>query len=354
MRILEQKLRRGLASRGIHGAAAEEILLGITSFAMYGFPESHAASFALLAYASAYLKAHYPTAFLCALLNAWPMGFYHPSTLVSDAQRHGVRVLPIDVQRSSWTNTLEQRHEGDGDPAVRLGLRFVHGLREVSGAAVVRERGPRPYRDLGDLAARSALPRKELAMLARAGALSGIGAGERRQALWQIAALPRAKESLLRGALPPASQFRTPAMSPMEELLADYAATGMTTEPHLLAQLRSGLKARGVLSISRLQSMPAGAEVRVAGAVIVRQRPPAAGGFCFLTLEDETGLGNAIVIPSLYERFRRTLQQNSLLLLRGRVQSQDGVVHLRISAMEPLRLASPGGLRKLLPSHDYH
>lgn len=369
MRVLELKLRRGLASRGIHGAAAEEILLGITSFAMYGFPESHAASFALIAYASAYLKAHYPAAFLCALLNAWPMGFYHPSTLVSDAQRHGVRVLPIDVQHSAWANTLEQRRVGDGDPAVRLGLRFIHGLRATAGAALVRERGASPFRDLGDLAARSALPRKDLAMLARAGALAGLGTGERRQALWQIAALPSAKEPLLREALTHRSDqdsptaagesggpslapgFRTPAMSPIEELLADYAATGLTTEPHLLAQLRPDLDKKGVLSVARLQKAAAGAEVHVAGAVIVRQRPPAAGGFCFLTLEDETGLGNALLTPKIYQRFRRVLQQNSLLLLAGRVQSQDGVVHLRITAMEPLGLASS---TVLPPSHDYH
>lgn len=362
MAAIEARLRRGLAGNGIEGSAADEIILGITSFAMYGFPESHAASFALIAYASAWLKAHYPAAFLCALLNAWPMGFYHPSTLISDAQRHGVEVRPVDIRHSCWRSTLEAGRPGGSEtggaaesggtpPAVRLGLRFVHGLSEKGGASLAREREERAWRDLGDVASRTELSRRELRALARAGALSSIGLGERRKALWQASAVAGPRESLLRGAAPASSEFEPIALSSMEEQLADYASTGVSVRPHLLAELRGGLQQEGILSVAELQQAASGSDVVVAGAVIVRQRPPAAGGFCFLTLEDETGLGNAIVLPDLYESCRRTLHQYPLLRLAGRVQSRDGVVHLRVSSVAPLGPSAEAA--DLPPSHDY-
>ncbi|MDG1400473.1 MAG: error-prone DNA polymerase [Candidatus Binatia bacterium] len=352
MKFLEAKLYRGLAERGIEAGAAEEIVQAITSFAMYGFPESHAASFALIAYASAYLKAHYPAAFLCSLLNCWPMGFYHPSTLISDAQRHGVEVLPVDVLRSSWDSTLE-KGSCRGQPVVRLGLRFIHGLRAEQGVQLVRERERKVYGNLQDLAARSSLAQNELGRLARAGALASLGEGDRRAALWQISALPRPRETLLHGLETSpetaADAFIPPEMTPWEERLTDYAATGVTTEPHLLAELRSELRGKGVLSLSQMLALPDGASVEVAGAVIVRQRPQSAGGFCFLTLEDETGLANAFLVPQIFEQFRRVLQKYPLLILSGFLQKQEGVTHLKVDSLRPV-----GTEEHLPPARNFH
>lgn len=348
MKFLEAKLYRGLADRGIGPKAAEEIVQAITSFAMYGFPESHAASFALIAYASAYLKAHYPAAFLCALLNCWPMGFYHPSTLIADAQRHGVEVHPVDVQHSGWDSILEEGAR-PGQPVVRLGLRFIQGLRAEQGAQLVCERDRQAYGNLQDLAARSSLSRSELGGLARAGALASLGQGDRRAALWQISALPRPRETLLHGAETDTGTFAPPAMTPWEERLTDYAATGVTTQPHLLAELRAELQAKDVLSLAEMLDLPDGTLVTVAGAVIVRQRPQSAGGFCFLTLEDETGLGNAILVPKVFEEFRRVLQRYPLLILRGRLQQQEGVTHLRVASMRPV-----GDAERIPPARNFH
>ena len=348
MKFLEAKLYRGLAAGGIEAAAADEIVQAITSFAMYGFPESHAASFALIAYASAYLKAHYPAAFLCALLNSWPMGFYHPSTLISDAQRHGVEVRAVDVVHSAWESTLE-KSDRTGDPVVRLGLRLIHGLRADPAAQLVRERNQRPYTDLQDLAARSSLARGELDHLARAGALASLGQGSRRAALWQISALPPASETLFEGAETARATFTPPEMTSWEERLSDYAVTGVTTEPHLLAELRAGLAEKGILSLAQMLALPDGDRVEVAGAVIVRQRPESAGGFCFLTLEDETGLANAFLNPKIFERFRRVLQRYPLLLLKGRLQKQEGVTHLRVESIRPV-----GEEEKLPPARNFH
>ena len=349
MKFLEAKLDRGLKARGIEPGAAEEIVQAITSFAMYGFPESHAASFALIAYASAYLKAHYPAAFLCALLNSWPMGFYHPSTLISDAQRHGVEVRPIDVLHSAWESTLETGEARTGEPAVRLGLRLIHGLRAEQGAQLVAERERELYRNLQDLAARSSLARRELEGLARAGALASLGQGSRRGALWQISALPPPRETLFQGADAESPTFVPPEMTSWEERLADYAETGVTTEPHLLAELRAGLTEEGILSLAQMLALPDGMTVEVAGAVIVRQRPESAGGFCFLTLEDETGLANAFLRPKIFAEFRRVLQRYPLLVLRGRLQQQDGVTHLQVDSIRPV-----GAEEKLPPARNFH
>jgi error-prone DNA polymerase len=354
MREIETKLRRGLTEKGILGESAEEIVRGITSFAMYGFPESHAASFALLAYASAYLKAHHPEAFLCALLNAWPMGFYHPATLVKDAQQHGVRVLPIDVERSSWRCTLEEGG-ADGEsprprPSVRLGLRFVRGLREAGGERLLRARRERPFRDVADLAARAGLQRSEMSNLAELGALAGLGrGGSRRSVLWQVIGLPPPEERLFAGREPPDSKADPRAMSPLEETLADYRNSGVTTGPHLLAHLRAELDRRRVLPLSRLAACGDGSRVTTAGLIIVRQRPGAAKGFCFLTLEDETGTGNAVITPSSFERFRAIVHSSAVVVVTGRLEQRDGVTHLRVEQMEPVTVPGPTP-----SSHDFH
>jgi len=347
MRGIEARLRRGMAERGIGGAAQEEIVRGIQSFALYGFPESHSASFALIAYASAYLKAHHPAAFLAGLLNAWPMGFYHPATLVKDAQRHGVEVRPVDVARSEWGCGLE---DTEGKPAVRIGLRYVAGLRAEAGRAIAAERRRAPFASAADLAARVALRQAELDALAELGALAGIdpAAATRRSALWQVAALERDPRSLFAGAPPPPGASPLEEMTPLEETLADYRASGMSTGPHVMSHLRAALRARGVLSAAEVRAAPDGSRVRIAGHVIVRQRPGSAKGFCFLTLEDETGTANAVLTPREFQRFRAALHAGPILEIAGPVQNVENVVHVRVRELRPLPLADA-----LPASHDY-
>jgi error-prone DNA polymerase len=340
MQAIEQRLRDGMARNGIIGKTAEEIVHAITSFALYGFPESHAASFALIAYASAYLKVHHAAAFLCAMLNCYPLGFYHPATLVKDAQRHGVEVRSIDVARSDWSSTIE-------DGAVRLGLRYVHGLREEAGRRIEVERRRAPFASLADFVPRTELRRAELETLAHAGALAGLGL-DRRDALWQLARIDTRPQSLLHrvsGAEPSALQ----AMEPLEETVADYAGTGMTVGPHLLAHLREELTGRGVRSAAELRQARSGSRVKIAGHVIVRQRPGTAKGLLFLTLEDETGTANAVVMPDVFEKHRVLLHTSPILLVEGPIQSVDGVIHVRGQRFEAILLQASAP-----PSHDFH
>jgi len=298
---------------------------------------SHAASFALIAYASAYLKAHHPAAFACALLNAWPMGFYHPATVVKDAQRHGVPMRPIDVTRSAWKCTLE-------DGALRLGLRYIQGLRAEAAERLV---AARPLGSVAEAAQRAELTRSELETLAHAGAFAALGL-TRREALWQAAAVERDPASLLARACPQAAGAPLPPMTPCEETAADYAATRLTAGPHVMAHLRSRLAADGVLAARALEQVPHGARVRVAGHIIVRQRPGTAKGMCFLTLEDETGTANAVVTPPLYERARVVLNTSPLLEVEGRLERVDGVTHVRAARFR--RVEAPAEVPE---SHDY-
>jgi error-prone DNA polymerase len=335
MRSVIERLHEGMSARGIEPSAQEEIAKQIRSFALYGFPESHAASFALLAYASAYIRAHHPACFLTAMLNCYPLGFYSPATLVQDAQHHGVVVRSIDVQHSGWTCTIEP------DGAVRVGLRYVNGLREAAGRRIA---AAAPYTSIAALAERAALRRDELEQLAEVGACASLGT-TRREALWQVAAL--------RGELLAQAVSATP--SPLEELsafeatLADYRGTGLTTELHLMGHLRSSLCARGILSARALAQVPNGRWVRVAGMVIVRQRPGSAKGFIFLTLEDETGMSNVIVIPKCFARYRSVLLSAGILLVEGPLQNQEGVIHVRGQRFEKLGL----GADAVPPSHDF-
>jgi len=337
MASIETRLRTGMAARGIHGRTQDEVVRGISSFALYGFPESHAASFALIAYASAYLKAHHPAAFVCALLNCWPMGFYHPATLVKDAERHGVRFCPIDVTCSDWKCTIEQG-------AVRLGLRYVVGLRREVAERLVHTR---PLASIADVAQRGGLRRDELDTLAHAGAFAAFGL-TRRAAAWQAAAVERDRESLLARLGPPAPTGPLPEMRPDEETLADYETTGLTTGPHVLAHLRPALAARGVLPTAELRGAGNGSVVHTAGHVIVRQRPGTAKGMCFLTLEDETGMANAFLTPPLYEHFRVLLNTSALLVVSGTLEDREGVVHVRVRTLE--RIDLPAALPE---GHDY-
>jgi hypothetical protein len=303
---------------------------------------SHSSSFALLAYASAYLKAHHGPAFYAALLNNQPMGFYHASTVVNDARRHGVRVLPIDVTRSDWPCTLERR---DGGWAVRLGLRYVKGLRERAGRALVDARAERPFTSTRDLAARAGLVRDELETLASIGALAPLG-GTRRTNLWNAAAADLGP--LFAGAPDDATVSPLREMTHTERLVADYGGTGVTLGRHPMALRRAALAGRGVRRAAELPAGRDGERVRVAGSVIVRQRPGTAKGFVFLSLEDETGIANVIVTPRLFTRARGTLVTEPFLLVEGILQIQDDVVSVRARRVEPL-----ARLAHAVPSHDF-
>jgi error-prone DNA polymerase len=342
MREVEVKLRAGMARQGISGAAAEAIIHSITAFALYGFPESHAASFALLAYASAYLKAHHPAAFYAALLNNQPMGFYDPATIIGDAGRHGQGIRPADVNFSGWLCAIEP------DGVVRLGLRYVRGLREEAGLRLESERRRRPFASVEDVVKRGELRRDELAQLARVGALASLEP-ERRAALWEAERAGRPTGALYEDL--PASREPSPLrpMTAEERLLADYDGTGLTLGPHPMAFRRGPLGRMGVSRAADLAAFRHGAWVKVAGAVVVRQRPGTAKGFVFLNLEDETGLINVIVRPALFHRHRLALVNEPFLLIEGTLQRQDNVTSVRAERLAPLRhrLAS-------VPSHDFH
>jgi error-prone DNA polymerase len=342
MAEVDVKLREGMARQGISGPAADQIVHQVTSFALYGFPESHSSSFALLAYASAYLKAHHGPAFYAALLNNQPMGFYHAATVVNDARRHDVRVLPVDITRSDWACTLE-RH--DAAWVVRLGLRYVKGLRERAGRAIVAARAERAFASARDLAARAELAADEMQTLAAIGALAPLG-GSRRANLWAVAETDAGP--LFAGA--PRADGVSPLreMTATERLVADYAGTGVTLGPHPMALRRAELARQGVTRALDLPALEDGRRVRVAGSVIVRQRPGTAKGFVFLSLEDETGIANVIVTPQLFARQRLPLVAEPFLLVEGILQKQDGVVSIRAGRAEPLpRLAH------VVPSHDF-
>ncbi|MGB6552741.1 MAG: hypothetical protein WBE78_04560, partial [Candidatus Binataceae bacterium] len=467
MEKIEARLRSGMARNGITGKLADEIALSITSFALYGFPESHAASFALIAYASAYLKYYHPAAFFAAILNCWPMGFYHPSVLVKDAQRGGLTVLPIDATRSDWKCTIEralpesrearteqpspagrgsraqrvgegewpiaQDHsspspesraarteipspagrgrraqrvgegaalrdqglgrsdavnarisdkpefkalhqnfnraplrsalnkvphltspiqgEGSGHSAplhLRMGLRYVTGLREETGRRAELERARRPFDSIADFTARVGPNRRELDALAYAGAFAAFGL-TRRDAMWNAAAVERDPSSLLTRARPKAVKAPLPEMAPLEQTLADYAATSLTTGPHPMSYLREGLDAQRVLSAAKLQNLRHGSIVKTAGVVIVRQRPGTAKGFLFITLEDETGISNLIVTPNLFQANRLLLISAKILHAEGVLQRVDGVTAIRAHKFAEIKL--PGATP---PSHDFH
>ncbi len=418
MKEIETKLRSGMTRNSITGEAQEQIVQSITSFALYGFPESHAASFALLAYASAWLKCHYPAAFTAALLNNQPMGFYHPATLVKDAQRHGVRVLPVDVMRSEWKCTLEHDLsfrasprgaaaaddpsasqgtpiviEGAADArdsstrpqslrslglarndrlALRLGFCYVKGLRQEAAEALLGERGRAPFASVDELARRvPELHKDELVTLAKIGALNTVSGfsflvsreainekpetrnekpfPHRRDALWQVERAARPAGPLL--AEIPAPDLPSP-LAPMtheERLMADFTGTGLTVGPHPMAFRRAQMNAMGVARAADLPHLAAGKHLRIAGCVIARQRPGTARGFLFLSLEDETGIANAIVTPDLFGRNRALLVSHPFLLIEGVLQKQDRVISVKAERVQPLHVS-----RASSPSHDFH
>jgi len=498
MKEIEAKLRAGMTANGISPKAQEEIILSITSFALYGFPESHAASFALIAYASAYLKCHYLAAFTAALLNNQPMGFYSPATIVKDAQRHGLKLLPVDVTKSEWNCTLERvlspesrvpsaalstqcsvlsenaaaerrqnaahgtsREIGAGNeqtpegrknhgqnpnvecesclgdvfyskiknqqsvisemcnrqlaienpPALRMGLRYVRGLREEAGKALLRERARTPFPSIHDLARRVPDLRKdELTTLAEIGALNSIGLQiadfrlqisnqseicnlkpeianadcrlpsansgtnhstinnlqptignfdnrksaignslHRRDALWQVERAVRPSGPLLEQNVEPDERSPLAPMNHEERLVADFHGTGLTVGPHPMAYRRAWLNAMGIRRASELRDLPTGKRLRIGGCVITRQRPGTAKGFVFLSLEDETGVANAIVRPDLFHENRLLLTTERFLAIEGILQNQDNVISVRAERVQPLFVT-----KAETASHDFH
>ena len=427
MKEIEGKLRAGMTQNKISPKVQEEIILSITSFALYGFPESHAASFALIAYASAYLKCHYLAAFTAALLNNQPMGFYSPATIVTDAKRHGLKMLPVDVTRSEWLCSLEavascqlpvasesvpgteyrvpSRTFANSDqkisraiektfviptpertrsaeesrscsqlasPALRLGLRYVRGLREEAAQALVRERALAPFTSIHDLTRRVPELRKdELTTLAEIGALNAVASTEyrvprflrpslalggrndkcvtgysvlgtrnsqlhRRDALWQVERAVRGSGPLLEKLPEPDSPSPLQRMNHEERIVADFHGTGLTVGPHPMAYRRDWLNAMGIRRASELRDLPNGKRLRIGGCVIVRQRPGTAKGFVFLSLEDETGVANAIIAPDLFHRNRLLLASERFLAIEGILQNQDNVISVKAERVQPL------------------
>lgn len=354
MKNLEGKLRQGMTSKGIDGETQDSIVKQISSFALYGFPESHAASFALIAYASAYLKVKYLAAFTCALLNNQPMGFYSPAVLVKDAQRHGLRVKPIDVQASDWPCTLE--HEDDGTLTLRIGLGYAKGLSKQAALALIASRqADGGFCSADDLALRvPSLTRKDLMRLAQIGALNQLeGIRHRRDALWQVERAGKPEGPLLRRCAAlvrePSDTLPLEQMDDDERLVADYAGMGMTVGRHPMYYRRSELRQMQILSADELKLCNDGEYVRAGGCVIARQRPGTAKGFIFISMEDETGIANVIVSPSLYEKNRLLVSRAKFLMVEGMLQNQDGVIHVRASGLMPLEHAVID-----VRSHDFH
>jgi len=414
MREVGRELEEGLERNGVPPDVRERIFQQLTAFASYGFPESHAASFALLVYASAWLKLHAPPEFYCAMLNAQPMGFYSPSTLVHDARRHGVEVRPIDLARSAWDSTLEAREggaaigrageaagspfprpgtgsedpsplpdSGDGGSAeaaahhaLRIGLRLVRGLGPAARDRLERAREEGPFASVEDVVGRTGLGEAELRSLAEAGAFRTLWPG-RRAALWellrrlrgdagplaprrpeiskQVVGSSRLKVGLYRSMVVFSRQMEGKSyplapLSRAERIAADYRATGLSPEGHPMEFLREALDRAGVLSAKALRERSDGEEVRVAGIAICRQRPGTARGVMFMTLEDETGFSNFVVMPDVRERFEVELR-SPLLLVEGRVEREGDVINVLTRRIEPL---APRAGAHRVPSRNYH
>jgi error-prone DNA polymerase len=341
-----ERIMQGMQKNGYEAAFAERIFEQMKGFGEYGFPESHAASFALLVYASSWLKCHEPEAFLCAMLNSQPMGFYSPSQLVQDARRHGVVVLPVDISQSGWESTLEA--DGAGRPAVRLGMSLLQGMRSAAAARIEAARAIAPFSGVDDLARQARLERHDLQVLAAANALASL-AGNRRQALWQAAGAAPDKD-LLRPTSIPEVQPQLPVPSEGDEIVSDYRAVGLTLNRHPLALLRPRLHAQRFLSANLLNACGNGQFARGCGIVTMRQRPPTAKGVLFLTIEDETGATNVIVWPALVEKQRREVLGSTLLGVYGIWQCQNEVRHLVAKRLVDLSHL----LGRLAPgSHDF-
>ena len=324
-----ERILTGMTDRGYTTAFAERLFEQMKGFGSYGFPESHAASFAGIVYASCWLKCHEPAAFTCALLNSQPMGFYAPSQIVQDARRHDIDVFPIDVQYSDWDNTLITREEEP--PAIQLGLRQVRGFSEEAARRIMAARAHRLFADIADLCARAVVDKRHQDLLAQASALRGLSR-HRHHAHWEVAGVE--KQLLLFGNVSPAEiAVVLPKPTQAEDTLADYARTGLTLGVHPMAQIRDRLRAARCTDSRTLRKRPHNTYVRVAGIVTMRQRPQTASGVTFLTMEDEHGLVNVVVWRDVAETHRRVLLESELLGIDGRWEAVDGVCHLIASRL---------------------
>ena len=343
-----QRLTSRMLEKGYSQAFTERIFRQIEGFGSYGFPESHAASFALLAYASCWLKCHEPAAYACALVNSWPMGFYSPDQVLQDARRHDVELRPVDVRYSDWDCSLEP--DEHGEPAIRLGLRMIRGMREDDARRIEQARQSGAFRDVEDLSVRARLDASARERLADAGALGGL-VGHRYQARWAVAGVEEQLPLFAGVSAPNEAAPGLPAPSQGEDLLTDYATLGTTLGPHPLALLRQALRARRCRSSRELQVVEHGRPVSVAGLVIGRQRPQTASGVIFVTLEDEFGMVNVVVWHDLAERQRRVLVQSQMLRIDGHLETQDGVRHVIAGRLTDLT-AMLTGLD--IRSRDFH
>jgi error-prone DNA polymerase len=333
-----------MLANGYTAKFAEQVFLQISGFGEYGFPESHAASFALLVYVSAWLKCYYPAAFAAALLNSQPMGFYQPAQLVSDAQKHGVAVRPLDVNFSDWDCTLEAENKDpdcpDSAEALRLGLRLVRGLSQGHAAAVVQGRGDGPYTSFDDFVHRTRLSSPVLTHLADADAFPSLHL-DRRSALWR--SLDDQEPLPLFDGLPTNEpEVALSAMPALQEVLCDYRNVGLSLKGHPMQFLRPTLEQMRVVPASALAVLPNGGWLRVAGVVLMRQRPSTANGITFVTLEDETGQINLIIRPQVWDRYHAAARTAAILLAHGRLQREGLVIHVLVERLEDLttRLAN--------------
>ncbi|HWU71159.1 MAG TPA: OB-fold nucleic acid binding domain-containing protein, partial [Pseudoxanthomonas sp.] len=330
----QERLTAGMLARGYTREYAEQLFERIKGFGSYGFPESHAASFALITYASTWLKCHEPAAFAASLINSQPLGFYTPDQILQDARRHGIRTLPVDVRYSDWDCTLAfASGNASEDPAIRLGLRMIKGFPQDAAERISAARARYSFVDVADLSDRCQLEPRDLAMLADAGALKGL-AGHRHRARWKVIGVEKSLPLFdgLAATLEPTPTLPVPTS--FEDMRADYATTQTTLGKHPLAFIRSQLSARRYRSSSDLAQTPHGRRVRYAGIVRMRQRPQTASGVTFVTLEDEHGMVNAVVWAHVSERQHRVLVESHLLAIDGRLERVDGVQHLIVDRME--------------------
>lgn len=335
-----QKLKARMTARGVEPKVQDEVEKAVSSFALYGFPESHAISFALLAYASCWLKVHRPQEFYTGLLNNQPMGFYSPATLVKDGKRRGVKFRPVCVVNSGVLCHIE------ADSSIRLGLNYARGLHRDRAAELVRQRELRPFTTLADLLTRVRLNKAERRVLAQIGAFNALGE-HRRSALWEVESLFDENDLLSAPALQSHSASPLAPMEPLERMRADYDGTSLTIGPHPMQFVRDRIP--HVTRAADLAKGQDGQQVVIAGAVICRQRPGTAKGNVFISLEDETGISNAMVRSDLFEKLRLTITHESFLEIHGRLQIQEGVISILAQDIQPLRGPAPIGVQ----SHDF-
>ncbi len=322
----EQKLITGMMANGYSYEYAQRVFKQLEGFGSYGFPESHAASFALLVYVSAWLKCYYPDIFACALLNSMPMGFYQPAQIVIDARKHGVEVRPVDINFSTWDNLLEKT---DGKYcALRLGFRQVKGLREEDMNILMKAR-TRLFTSIPELL-RMGISKAMLEKLADADAFRSIGL-DRRRALWEVSACDDQPIGLFAGqsaADTIEQSVSLPEMSEPEHVIRDYAATSLSLKAHPVSFAREKLELLRIVPAGKLAEKQDGDKVKTAGLVLVRQRPGTAGGICFITIEDETGTSNLVVFPNIFEANRKQILQSQLLMVEGKLQIEGEVIHV--------------------------